>query len=108
MGRGTHDKLPFRFIWNQSQAVATNLFLMLTPTGNLAAMLASHPERAALIHAWLGNLTSSELRSEGRVYGGGLNKIEPKELARIATTSLTAFWPEILHKGSRQLDLFAT
>ena len=100
--------MPFRFIWNQSQAVGTNLFLMLTPTGNLAAMLAAHPERAALIHQWLGNLTSSELRSEGRVYGGGFNKIEPKELARIASTSLAHLWPEIMHKASRQLDLFAT
>jgi len=108
MGRGTNDKLPFRFIWNKSQAVATNLFLMLTPTANLATMLNTHPERAARIHQWLANLTGTELRSEGRVYGGGLNKIEPKELARISTTSLAKLWPEIMPKAARQLDLFAT
>ena len=70
-------------------------------------MLATHPERAARIHQWLANLTGAELRSEGRVYGGGLNKIEPKELARISTTSLANLWPEILPNTSRQLDLFS-
>jgi hypothetical protein len=28
-------------------------------------------------------LTPAQLLSEGRVYGGGLHKVEPKELARI-------------------------
>lgn len=106
MGRGTQDKLPFRFIWNRSQAVATNLYLMLTPTDGLAAMLSAHPERAAHIHEWLGNLTGGELRSEGRVYGGGLNKIEPKELARISTQSLVELWPEIMSQPNRQMNLF--
>lgn len=106
MGRGSQDKLPFRFIWNRSQAVATNLYLMLTPTDGLAAMLSAHPERAAHIHEWLGNLTGGELRSEGRVYGGGLNKIEPKELARISTQSLVELWPEIMPQPNRQMNLF--
>lgn len=107
MGRGSQDKLPFRFIWNRSQALATNLYLMLTPTGNLAAMLAAHPDRATRLHQWLGNLTGGELRSEGRVYGGGLNKIEPKELARISTESLMDLWPELTPKPARQLELFS-
>ena len=107
MGRGTHDKLPFRFIWNRSQAVATNLYLMLTPAGRLATMLSAHPERAARIHEWLGKLTSGELRSEGRVYGGGLNKIEPKELSRISAQSLADIWPEITPPLSEQINLFS-
>lgn len=107
MGRGSHGKLPFRFIWNRSQALATNLYLMLTPTGTLAAMLAAHPDRAARVHQWLGNLTGGELRSEGRVYGGGLNKIEPKELARISAQSLTELWPELTPESTRQLELFS-
>ncbi len=107
MGRGSHGKLPFRFIWNRSQALATNLYLMLTPTSDLAAMLAAHPDRASRLHQWLGNLTGGELRSEGRVYGGGLNKIEPKELARISTQSLTELWPELASESTRQLELFS-
>ncbi|HQZ29558.1 MAG: Eco57I restriction-modification methylase domain-containing protein [Verrucomicrobiales bacterium] len=108
MGRGTQEKLPFRFIWNRSQAIATNLYLMLRPIGSLAAMLTAHPERAARLHEWLGNLTGSELRSEGRVYGGGLNKIEPKELARISARSLVELWPELVSTKSHQLEMFAS
>ena len=107
MGRGTQDRLPFRFVWNQSQAVATNLYLMLTPIGGLSAMLKEHPERVARLHEWLGSLTAHELRSEGRVYGGGLNKIEPKELARISTRSLIELWPEIIDQPNRQMSLFS-
>lgn len=106
MGRGTKDKLPFRFIWNRSKAVATNLYLMLTPIGGLAEMLAKYPERESLIHEWLGKITGGELRGEGRVYGGGLNKIEPKELGRISTRSLVERWPEITRKPYRQMDFF--
>lgn len=106
MGRGSKDKLPFRFVWNRSKAVATNLYLMLTPIGGLADMLAKHPDRAGLVHEWLGQITGSELRGEGRVYGGGLNKIEPSELKRISTRSLVERWPEIMRQPDRQMNLF--
>lgn len=106
MGRGTKDKAPFRFIWNRSAAIATNLYLMLTPQRGLATMLQAHPERAAWIHQWLGQVTGDELRGEGRVYGGGLNKIEPKELARISAQQLLAHWPEIGFVGNTQGELF--
>ncbi len=95
MGRGTNDKQPFRFIWNRSKAIATNLYLMLYPQNRIAAMLRQYPERAETIHNLLGQVTGHELRGEGRVYGGGLNKIEPSELARISATALVARWPEI-------------
>jgi hypothetical protein len=106
MGRGSKDKIPFRFVWNRSKAVATNLYLMLTPIGGLSAMLARYPERESLIHEWLGKLTSGELRGEGRVYGGGLNKIEPNELSRISTQSLVERWPELIREPNHQMNLF--
>jgi hypothetical protein len=40
-------------------------------------------------------VTGDKLLGEGRVYGGGLNKIEPKELARISAKPLLAPWQEI-------------
>ena len=106
MGRGSNDKQPFRFIWNRSKAIGTNLYLMLNPQNGLAAMLHEHPDRAEAIHALLGQVTGHELRGEGRVYGGGLNKIEPSELARISTTSFVERWPEIMFDGQPQRKLF--
>lgn len=96
MGRGTDDKRPFRFIHNRSLATATNLYLMLYPQKGLADMLRMHPARASDVHALLSGVTGSELRSAGRVYGGGLNKIEPSELGRISAASFVEHWPELV------------
>ena len=107
MGRGSDDKQPFRFIWNRSKAIGTNLYLMLYPQNGLAAMLRRHPDRAEAVHAFLGQVTGHELRGEGRVYGGGLNKIEPSELARISAASFVELWPELMSDVQQQGELFA-
>lgn len=96
MGRGSDQKKPFRFIWNRSQAIATNLYLMLYPRPALDSMLKRFPQRAGLTHDFLGRITGDELRGQGRVYGGGLNKIEPRELGRIPVTALVDIWPEVV------------
>ena len=106
MGRGSDDKQPFRFIRNRSKAIGTNLYLMLYPQNGLAAMLRSHPERAEAVYALLGNVTGHELRGEGRVYGGGLNKIEPSELARVSAQPFVALWPELVADVREQGKLF--
>ena len=106
MGRGSDDKQPFRFIWNRSKAIGTNLYLMLYPQNSLASMLRRHPDRAEAVHALLGQVTGHELRGEGRVYGGGLNKIEPSELARISAASFVERWPEIRSDVQPQGKLF--
>jgi predicted RNA methylase len=83
MGRSRNGKHPFRFIWNRSQATAHNVYLMLYPTGPLLAGLKRHPELYAQVFEALRRITPAQLVSEGRVYGGGLYKLEPKELAQI-------------------------
>ena len=106
MGRGADEKQPFRFIFNRSKAIGTNLYLMLYPLKGLAAMLHQHPGRATDVHGLLGRVSGHELRGEGRVYGGGLNKIEPSELGRISAAPFVERWPELRSSVQRQGELF--
>jgi hypothetical protein len=102
MGRGANNKQPFRFILNRSKAISTNLYLMLHPQKALAAMLRKHPSRAVEVHGLLRSVSGHELRGEGRVYGGGLHKIEPKELGRISAAPLVKRWPELTFVQQRR------
>jgi adenine-specific DNA-methyltransferase len=84
MGRSRSGKHPFRFIWNLSQATAHNVYLMLYPTGPLRTALKEHPELHVHVFKALQSIAPAQLVSQGRVYGGGLHKVEPKELAQIS------------------------
>jgi hypothetical protein len=83
MGRQRAGRKPFRFIWNQSAAVASNLYLLLYPKGALRAALARAPDLAAEVFARLQEIDTAAFVRAGRVYGGGLYKLEPKELGRV-------------------------
>ena len=83
MGRSTNGKHPFRFIWNRSYATAHNVYLMLYPKSRLQQAFDNRPELAAKVFEALQCVTVGQFVSEGRVYGGGLHKVEPKELAQI-------------------------
>ncbi len=84
MGRrnNTQNK-PFRFILNHTNAIATNSYLMLYPKPILQEAIVKTPDILYEVWRTLGNITASDLESEGRVYGGGLKKIEPKELSYV-------------------------
>ena len=83
MGRSGNGKGPFRFIWNRSQATAHNVYLMLYPKEPLRSALEGHPELEVNVFEALQHIRPQQVVSEGRVYGGGLHKVEPRELAQI-------------------------
>lgn len=85
MGRSdAASKNPFRFLLNHSRAVAANTYLMLYPKPHVAEKLNGRPDLLHRVWEELKNIHPESLMSEGRVYGGGLHKMEPKELAKVA------------------------
>jgi hypothetical protein len=85
MGRSHNGRKPFRFLWNQSAATAPNVYLLLYPRGPLKAALQENPALGVLVFRALGALDTDTFRRQGRVYGGGLYKMEPKELAQVGS-----------------------
>jgi adenine-specific DNA-methyltransferase len=83
MGRGSHGKPPLRFIWNKSQAIATNTYLLLYPRPPLAEALSRDPTVASRVFAMLQQAAERGLREYARVHAGGLLKIEPRELLEV-------------------------
>lgn len=98
---------PFRFILNRSRATAANVYLLLYPKPDLSRLLQAQP--ALLDHVWEGlqDLTPETLLGEGRVYGGGLYKLEPKELANAPADALLRHLPTSFRTAACQGGLFA-
>jgi hypothetical protein len=71
-----------RFLRNRSDATAPNVYLLLYPRPVLAAEAKRDPGAIDQLFAALAEV-AEDLTRGGRVYGGGLNKIEPKELEAI-------------------------
>ncbi len=88
MGRARNGKHPFRFIWNRSTATAHNVYLMLYPKGPLLHVLGRDPDAHLQVLRALQDIAPEKLVSEGRVYGGGLHKVEPRELAEISADAV--------------------
>lgn len=80
MGRKSGNRKSLRFILNHSKAVGTNSYLLLYPKVWLKKLIAENPGLINSIWIGLKNVKSDELLGEGRVYGGGLYKLEPREL----------------------------
>ncbi|MCL2153690.1 MAG: hypothetical protein FWH57_12180, partial [Oscillospiraceae bacterium] len=84
MGRANGERNnAFRFILNNSNATVTNSYLALYPLKNLTERFRAVPSLKRTVWEMLNDRTTDSLLDEGRVYGGGLQKIEPKELLNI-------------------------
>jgi len=58
--------------------------LLLFPKGPLQAVLRTDPQLFPAVFQALRKIDTDAFTREGRVYGGGLYKMEPKELGRLA------------------------
>jgi len=83
MGRKVSGKRTLRFIWNRSRAVVPNVYLCLYPRPEVESALRKERVGHDDIFRALLSIELEAHLSNGRVYGGGLFKMEPKELARI-------------------------
>ena len=96
MGRqDTGSGRPFRFILNQSKATAPNVYLILYPKPFLQMFLKERPELLRAIWSALNQISTTTLTGEGRVYGGGLHKLEPKELGNVPADSIFSIVEDI-------------
>jgi hypothetical protein len=105
IGRSDHAGRPFRFILNRSKATATNVFLMLYPQPILAAKLAADPGLMKKLWIALNLIDAATLLGNGRVYGGGMHKMEPKELGNVPADALAAAAGLGAKRRDIQLDL---
>ena len=103
MGRVRNGKKPFRIIWNKSNATAANVYLLMYPKPALAAALTQTPELYSVVFAHLQSIESDTFVDEGRVYGGGLHKMEPKELAQVPLQGLADLLDSDSYKGQMAL-----
>ncbi len=95
LGRGDQKTgRTFRFLLNNSKATAANVYLMLYPQEPMANMMQTRPELKRQIWQFLNTISPQVLLRESRVYGGGLHKLEPKELGRVPVSGIAELLPE--------------
>ncbi len=106
MGRSKpNSNAPIRFLLNRSSAVATNVFICLYPKPELQHLLQHSKEREIEILEALNRVPIASIRTAGRIYGGGLQKIEPKELSSVLIEDL----PEWLSfQEMIQIEMFSS
>ena len=86
---GRSKSRPFRFFWNKSDAIAANVYLMLYPKPQLSSEIAASATLAGELFDMFSQISPDDFFDEGRVYGGGLFKMEPAELKRLPVKGLT-------------------
>jgi len=81
MGRQNGGRA-IRFLRNKSAATAPNVYLLLYPRQEFQPVLRTTPDLMDRLFEAL-EKTADKLVHGGRMYGGGLNKIEPRELESV-------------------------
>ena len=98
-------KKPFRFVLNRSRAIVANSYLILYPKPHLEKEIEQHPDLNERLLEALNKITGKAMLDEGRVYGGGMHKMEPKELSNVPAIEIQALFNDGLTE--MQPDFFA-
>lgn len=103
MGRSETSNRLFRFILNTSKAITTNVYLLLYPKPQYAHCI---KDENVLEEIWqeLNAIPTETLSRNGRFYGGGLRKMEPKELMQTPAKGIADLMAS--KKAYQQLSLF--
>lgn len=96
MGRGGKDHPPFRIIWNKSDAVVTNTYIMMYPREPLVVALKNRPLLIEDLFNILKEVAQRSILDNARIYAGGLRKIEPRELMSVQLPSSTPWLNSLL------------
>lgn len=106
IGRSDKEgKKPFRFVLNRSKAIVANSYLILYPKPHLEKEIEQNPDLNEQLLEALNQITGKAMLDEGRVYGGGMHKMEPNELMNVPATEIQA----LFNGGLTELqpDIFA-
>jgi hypothetical protein len=79
---------PFRFMLNRSLAIATNTLLMLYPKPILGSRFTGNATALRPLLQALNRIDRETLLTHSHVYGGGMHKMDPGELASIPADAL--------------------
>ncbi|MBW4467984.1 MAG: Eco57I restriction-modification methylase domain-containing protein [Pegethrix bostrychoides GSE-TBD4-15B] len=93
---------PFRFILNHSKAIASNVYLLLYPNPAVSKLLEQKPALLTAVWEALNAICPNALLEEGRVYGGGLHKMEPRELGNVSALTIR----DLLINEEREMPKF--
>lgn len=106
MGRndGKGNEPPFRMILNHSRAIVANVYLMLYPKPVLQNAIDERPEILRRVWEQLQAIRPEDMLGEGRVYGGGLHKMEPKELANVSAEGIADLVGSVAHPTVRAAE----
>ena len=69
------------------------MYLVLYPKGPIEHALKISPALKRKVWKFLNEISPLTMLGEGRVYGGGLHKLEPKELGNVASSSIAELLP---------------
>jgi hypothetical protein len=85
---GRNRKKPFRLFLNLTKAIVTNGYLMIYPKFDWETIYNENNDFLEMLYNDLIRLLNKNIVHYGRVYGGGLYKIEPKELMNIPVDNI--------------------